>query len=33
MPKLGPRKVYKYGDEFKATSVRLTELDGLQVQV
>lgn len=32
MPKLGPRKVYKYGDEFKATAVRLTELDGVQVQ-
>ena len=32
MPKPGPRKVYKYGDEFKATAVRLTQLEGVQVQ-
>ncbi len=32
MPKPGPRKVYKYGEEFKATAVRLTELEGVQVQ-
>lgn len=32
MPKPGLRKVYKYGEEFKATAVRLTELEGVQVQ-
>lgn len=32
MPKPGPRKVYKYGEEFKATAVRLIELEGVQVQ-
>ena len=32
MAKAGPRKVYKYEDEFKATAVRLTQLEGVQVQ-
>lgn len=32
MPKPGPRTVYKYSDEFKATAVRLSELPGVAVQ-
>ncbi|MEM9317073.1 MAG: transposase [Pseudomonadota bacterium] len=32
MAKPGPRKVYRYSDEFKATAVRLSELPGVQVQ-
>lgn len=32
MPKPGPRTTYKYSDEFKATAVRLSELDGVAVQ-
>ena len=32
MPKPGPRTIYKYSDEFKATAVRLSQLPGVQVQ-
>ena len=32
MPKPGPRTTYKYSDEFKATAVRLSQLDGIAVQ-
>jgi transposase len=32
MPKSGPRSLYKYSEEFKATAVRLSELDGVEVQ-
>lgn len=32
MAKSGPRKVNKISDEFKATAVRLTQLEGVQVQ-
>ena len=32
MPKPGPRTVGRYSEEFKATAVRLSELDGVAVQ-
>jgi transposase len=32
MPRAGPRKVYRYSDEFKLTAVRLSQQPGLQVQ-
>jgi len=32
MPKPGPRTTYKYSEKFKATAVRLSELDGVTVQ-
>ena len=32
MPKAGPRKVYRYSDEFKLTAVRLSQQPGVQVQ-
>src|SRR5689334_20314638 len=32
MPKAGPRKVYRYSDEFKLTAVRLSQQPGMQVQ-
>lgn len=32
MPRSGPRTVQKYGDEFKLTAVRLSQLKGLQVK-
>ncbi len=32
MPKPGPRATYKYSDEFKATTVRLSQLTGVQIQ-
>jgi len=32
MPRSGPRKVYRYSDEFKLTAVRLTQQPGMQVQ-
>ena len=32
MAKPGPRKLYRYGDEFKAQAVRLSELPGVEVQ-
>lgn len=32
MPTPGPRTTYKYSDEFKATAVRLSQLDGIAVQ-
>ena len=32
MPKAGPRKLYRYSDEFKAQAVRLSALPGVQVQ-
>ena len=32
MPRSGPRKVYKYSDEFKLTAVRLSQQPGMQVQ-
>ena len=32
MPKPGPRSLYKYTDEFKATAVRLSHLPGVRVQ-
>ena len=32
MPKPGPRTTYKYSEEFKATAVRLSQLDGVSVQ-
>ena len=32
MPRAGPRKLYKYSDEFKLTAVRLSQQPGMQVQ-
>jgi transposase len=32
MPRSGPRKVYRYSDEFKLTAVRLSQQPGIQVQ-
>lgn len=32
MPRAGPRKLYKYSDEFKLTAVRLSQQPGIQVQ-
>lgn len=32
MPKPGPRTVYRYTEEFKATAVRLSQLPGVEVQ-
>src|SRR5438128_5791551 len=32
MPKPGPRTTYKYSDEFKATAVRLSQMQGVEVQ-
>jgi len=32
MPRAGPRKVYRYSDEFKLTAVRLSQQPGMQVQ-
>jgi transposase len=32
MARSGPRKVYKYSDEFKLTAVRLSQQPGIQVQ-
>jgi transposase len=32
MPRSGPRKVYRYSDEFKLTAVRLSQQPGMQVQ-
>ena len=32
MPRSGPRKIYKYSDEFKLTAVRLSQQPGMQVQ-
>ncbi len=32
MPKPGPRTTYKYSDRFKATAVRLSQLEGVSVQ-
>ncbi len=32
MPRAGPRKVYRYSDEFKLTAVRLSQQPGIQVQ-
>jgi transposase len=32
MPRSGPRKVYKYSDEFKLTAARLSQQSGMQVQ-
>jgi transposase len=32
MPRSGPRKLYKYSDEFKLTAVRLSQQPGIQVQ-
>lgn len=32
MPKPGPRTTYRYSEEFKATAVRLSELEGVSVQ-
>jgi transposase len=32
MPKPGPRTTYKYSEEFKATAVRLSQLQGVRVQ-
>src|SRR5213082_994993 len=32
MPRSGPRKIYRYGDEFKLTAVRLSQQPGMQVQ-
>lgn len=32
MPRPGPRTIGKYSEEFKATAVRLSELDGVAVQ-
>ena len=32
MPKAGPRKIYRYSDEFKAQAVRLSALPGVEVQ-
>jgi transposase len=30
--RVGPRKIYKYSDDFKLTAVRLSQQPGLQVQ-
>jgi len=32
MPRPGPRTTAKYGDRFKATAVRLSELPGVEVR-
>lgn len=32
MPKPGPRTIRRYSEEFKATAVRLSELEGFEVQ-
>jgi transposase len=32
MPRSGPRKIYRYSDEFKLTAVRLSQQPGMQVQ-
>jgi transposase len=32
MPRSGPRKIYRYSDEFKLTAVRLSQQAGMQVQ-
>lgn len=32
MPRSGPRKLYKYTDEFKQTAVRLSHQPGMQVK-
>jgi len=32
MPKSGPRRVFRYSDEFKAQAVRLSALPGVKVQ-
>jgi transposase len=32
MPKPGPRTTYKYSEEFKASAVRLSQLQGVSVQ-
>src|SRR3954465_8966321 len=32
MPRSGPRKIYRYSDEFKLTAVRLSQQPGVQVQ-
>jgi len=32
MPKPGPRRVYRYSDDFKAQAVRLSELPGVEVR-
>jgi transposase len=32
MPRAGPRKIYRYSDEFKLTAVRLSQQPGMQVQ-
>lgn len=31
MPRPGPRTIYRYSDEFKATAVRLSQLPGVSV--
>jgi len=31
MPRPGPRTIYRYSDEFKATAVRLSQLSGVSV--
>jgi hypothetical protein len=32
MPRAGPRKIYRYSDEFKLAAVRLSQQPGMQVQ-
>jgi transposase len=32
MAKPGPRKIYRYGDEFKTTAVRLSQMPGVAVK-
>jgi transposase len=32
MPRSGPRKIYRYSNEFKLTAVRLSQQPGMQVQ-
>ena len=32
MPKAGPRRLYRYSEEFKAQAVRLSALPGVEVQ-
>ena len=32
MPRSGPRKIYRYSNEFKLTAVRLSQQPGTQVQ-
>jgi len=32
MPRSGPRKIYRYSDEFRLTAVRLSQQPGMQVQ-